>query len=190
LGANERTNRRDLADEGAANAAGDKITDKEIKGWASSPAAFAARIEFLRIVNAARGAESNAPVGVAEMQEALATVDVAAFHADPREAFERLRAMLHSIAFLWAAHAVDVGRFLRVAKADLSAADWAEMLNKRGDTEELAEAFMAEAETPFGDLAAAKIDNMLPDAATREHGKAHIAVAKLERLERLSQPQL
>jgi hypothetical protein len=162
LGANERTIRRDLADEGAANAAGDKITTKEINGYAISPAALAARIEFLRVVNAARGTESNTPVGLVDFNEALATVNEAAFRADPRRSLETLRAILHSIAFLWAAQAVDMGQFLRVAKADLAPADWAEMLNKRGHREDLAE-------------------------VAREHGKAHIAVAKLDRL---SQPQL
>jgi hypothetical protein len=95
------------------------------------------------------------------MQEALDTVDVAAFRADPDGSFETLRALLHSSAFQWAAHAVDVGRFLRVAKADLAPADWAEMLNKRGDTEEWAEALMADAETPVDEMAAALVDSGL-----------------------------
>ena len=86
----------------------------------------------------------------------------------------RCGAILHSGAFLWAHLAVDVGQRLCADKPRLAPAQWVKLLDEYGFTEGLAQAFMAEAETPVEELAAAKIDSMLLPEKLPEAGLASL----------------
>lgn len=159
LGADERTIRRDLSDEGAANAAGCETKAKEINDGASADAANAAlpgRAEFQAVVNVARGAESGAPIREAEIDEACDAI-MSGFDADPRGTFEALKSLLQTSALLWAHSAIDIGRRLRADKARFATAPWFMLIDQLGYAEDQAEAFMAEAETPAEELADALI---------------------------------
>ena len=166
LGVDERTIRRDLSDTGAANAAGGQINPKEINGGATAGAADAAVsgwAGFQAAVNAARRAETSAPVREAEIDEAFDAA-MSGFDADPRGTFETLKSLIQAGALLWAHSAIEIGRRLRADKARLASAQWFMLLDDLGYTEDQAEAFMALAETPVEELADVRIEMLTGEA--------------------------
>jgi hypothetical protein len=155
LGADERTIRRDLSDEVRRDAAGDEINAKEINDPASAIAAFAALpewAEFQAAVNAARGADSGAPVHEAEIDEAFVSVE-SGFDADPRGSFATLVGLIKAGAVLWAHATIGIGRRLSADKARFQQSRYFMLLDELGYTADLADAFMAETETPVEELA-------------------------------------